>query len=433
MSGPLAIAASSAVLREVLQSGMTALQLGGVLGGDVTVRVGAPDGVVREGTGASSLLNVFLYNVLRNTGWANRDLPSRDGRGERISNPVLGLDLCYLLTAYGIGDYDAEILLGGAMQVLHDTPGLGRDAIRDALTPGPTRPNLPPELQDSGLADQFEYLKISPLPMPSEEISRLWSAFQTPYRPSVAYLLSVVLLEAAHSTRRPLPVLDRAFYVLPFSELRIDRVVSTAGPNAPITANSTLRILGRQLAATDIQVVINGNIDVTAGVVSRANDEIRVNLMLPQPVPAPPALPPELRAGICSVQLRRPIAMGDPPTPHAGFASNAAAFALAPEIVATAGVGAIDVTCTPSIGADQRVRLLLNQSDAAVGALPRAYSFVAPDRNGIVPPATETSAISIPISNVAPGHYLVRLQVDGAESPLTVDAAGRFDGPEVGL
>jgi hypothetical protein len=142
VSGPLAIAATTAVMRELLQSGMTALQLGAVLGGDVIVSVNAPERVVREPPNAVSQLNLFLYNVMRNTGWAGNCLPSRDPRGERLTNPVLALDLYYLLTAYGVADYDAEILLGGAMQVLHETPGLVHDTIRAALTPSPMRPYI---------------------------------------------------------------------------------------------------------------------------------------------------------------------------------------------------------------------------------------------------------------------------------------------------
>ncbi len=423
MSGPLAIAATTATLREVLRNGMVALGLDAALGGDVNVTVTAPDRVVREGAGAITQLNVFLYNVLRNTGYAGNRLPSRDARGEPISNPVLGLDLCYLLTAYGVNDFHAEMLLGGAIQVLHDTPGLGREAIREALTPGVMHPNLPEELQTAGLADQFEYLKISPLPMPSEEISRLWSSFQVPYRPSVAYLVSVVLLESTRSTRTTLPVRQRAIHVVPFRELRVERVMSSIGPNAPITATSTLRILGRQLGALDINVFVN-SIDATAGVVSRAPDEIRVTL--PAPLPG-------LHPGICGVQLVQPISMGSPPAPHEGFASNVASFILAPEIGVVAAPNQITVTSSPPIGRSQRVRLLLNQSDAAPGTTPRAYSFAAPAGNGIAPPGVETDEIRFPLANVTPGTYLVRLEVDGAQSGLTTDANGRFNGPEVNL
>lgn len=423
MSGPLAIAATSATLRDVLQSGMTALGINDALGEDVTITVAAPDRVVREGNDAKTQLNVFLYNVVRNIGYANNTLPARDSRGERTANPVLALDLHYLLTAYGVEDYHAEILLGGAVQVLHETPALGREAIRDALAAGPMHPNLPEELQGAGLADQFEYLKISPLPMPSEEISRLWTSFQVPYRPSVGYLVSVVLIESRRSTRSTLPVRERAIHVVPFRELRVTRVVSSIGINAPITVNSTLRIVGRQLGAPNIRVFVNA-IDVTAGVVSRSSDEIRLTL------PGPPA---GLHPGLCGVQLVQPKDMGGPPAPHEGFLSNVASFVLVPQIVAAVAPNRIDITSTPPVGAQQRVRLLLNQSDAAPAAVPRAYSFHAPAGNGVVPPATETNVISFALANVTPGNYLVRLEVDGAQSPLIVGAGGRFEQPEVVL
>ena len=301
MSGPLAIAATTHTLREILRNGMTALDIDNALGGDVVVNVEAPDVIVRSGQDATSQLNVFLFNVSRNTGYSSDALPSRNGRGEPVSNPVLGLDLHYLLSAFGADDYHAEMLLGGAIQVLHDTPALGRETIRDALSTV-TNPTLPPQLQNAGLAEQFEYLKISPLPMPTEEISRIWASIQAPYRASAAYIVSVLLLQSRRSTRTVLPVSERAFYVVPNRDLRIDRVESTDGRNAPITANSTLRLTGRNLASPDISVWVN-SIDVTAGVVRREADEIQVNLMLPPG----PAVPPGLRAGISGVQLVQPI------------------------------------------------------------------------------------------------------------------------------
>src|SRR5690606_7189900 len=105
-------------------------------------------------------------------------------RGERIANPALALDLNFLVAAYGVADFHAEVMLGAAMQILHDTPGLGRAAIRDLLTPGPSKPNLPAELQLAGLADQLEQLRITALNHSTDEVSRIWSALQTPARPS---------------------------------------------------------------------------------------------------------------------------------------------------------------------------------------------------------------------------------------------------------
>ena len=432
MSGPLAIAATTAVLREVLQTGMTALDLPNALAGDVVVTAESPDRILRTGADAQSQLNVFLYSVQRNTGWSNAGLPSRDARGERVASPMLALDLCYLLTAYGVGDYHAEILLGGAAQVLHDMPGLDRDTIRDALTPAANRPPVLNQLQNAGLADQFEALKITPMPLPSEEISRLWSALNDPYRPSMAYQVSVVLIDSSLSTRQPLPVLRRQIRAVPWRELRVNRVLSTAGPGAPILPQGTLRLLGHSLGSPDLQVWVNG-IDMSTGIVLRRPDELQLTLELPPEPPALlPALPPGLYAGMAGVQVVQPIELGDPPAPHEGFASNIASFVLAPEVEGINVVAdAVEVTVRPPVSTRQRVRLLLNQKNAAPGSTPRAYSFAAPPGNGIALPNTETTVVSIPVAGVVPGAYLLRLQVDGAESPLSVDGAGRFDLPEV--
>jgi hypothetical protein len=371
------------------------------------VSVDPPDVALRasEATEAESRLNVFLYNVVRNTGFSG-DLPgSRDGRGDRTGNPVLGLDLYYLLSAYGVDDYHNEMLLGGALQVLHDTPALSRDAIREALDTA-THPGLPGQLLGSGLADQFEYLKVYAVPMPTDEISRLWSSFNSPYRPSAAYVVSVVLIESTRPTRSALPVRRRIIRTVPFRDLHIERLLPAVAAHLPITALSTLRILGRNLGAPDIQVWIN-SIDVTAAVTSREPGEIRVDLS---------AAPAGLHPGIAGVQLVQPIMLGDPEAPHDGFSSNIATFVLTPIISPMVAAGGVDVTCTPPIGARQRVRLLLNQINPPADTMPRAYSFNAPAGNGVVPPDVETAMVHVPVTSVASGTYLVRLDVDGAQS-----------------
>ena len=42
-------------------------------------------------------------------------------------------------------------------------------------------------LYTSDLADQVELMKIWPQTLTTEEISRLWTAFQAKYRPTAAY------------------------------------------------------------------------------------------------------------------------------------------------------------------------------------------------------------------------------------------------------
>jgi hypothetical protein len=54
----------------------------------------------------------------------------------------------------------------------------------------------------------------------------------------------------------------------------------------------------------------------------------------------------------------------------------------------------------------------------------------APPRPSSDPPTAAT--LNVPLGDVAPGSYLVRAQVDGAESPVTFDAAaGAYNAPKV--
>ena len=122
-----------------------------------------------DGDDAVPRLNLFLYQVTPNAAWRNVDLPSRDANGRRVSNPPLALDLHYLLTAYGVADLQAEVLLGYGMQLLHENPVLSREAIRTALNPSPVSGALLPSvyqaLRSADLAEQVELLKITPSAM----------------------------------------------------------------------------------------------------------------------------------------------------------------------------------------------------------------------------------------------------------------------------
>lgn len=210
MSSPLAIGAVSAVLRNLLDNGL--IDVSGVLG-PVSVSAVAPDRIDVDGADAALRLNIFMHQAQPNAAWRNRGMPSRSPDGERTGNPPLALDLHYLITAYGVADFQAEILLGYAMHLLHERPVLDRAAIRRALDPSPLDTSmLPPAFQAlaaSDLADQVEAIRITPLPMSTDELSKLWSASQSHYRPSAAYQVSVVLIEATRPARASLPVLSR--------------------------------------------------------------------------------------------------------------------------------------------------------------------------------------------------------------------------------
>ena len=148
MSSPLAIAAVTAALKDLLNDGLLNHQdLSSI--GSFSVTALPPDRVT-TGQNEPNQLNLFLYQVTPNLGWRNADLPSRNTQGARLSNTPLAIDLHYLLTAYGSQDLKAEVLLGYAMHLLHETPVLTREQLRivlGALPPQvPGNPPLPPFL-----------------------------------------------------------------------------------------------------------------------------------------------------------------------------------------------------------------------------------------------------------------------------------------------
>jgi hypothetical protein len=174
------------------------------------------------------------------------------------------------------------------------------------------------------------------------------------------------------------------------------------------------------------------------------------------------AVPAGLTAGVQSVQVLHRLDLGtaSPDEPHRGFESNVSAFVLHPTIDAPAvappsvanvtptlrngapvvvdGVtlqsAAVTVRFAPRVGRRQRVQLVLNEVDPPPARPARSYSFPAPTDNGVVPPdQPDTGTIVFGIAFVAPGTYLVRVQVDGAESPLLIDAAGKYASPAITL
>ena len=244
MSTPLAVATVTAVLQNFLQNSVT--DLAAVLGGNITVSTEPPDRI-DNGTASPDRINLFLFQATENQGWRNLALPSRSANGDRISNPWLALDLSYLLTAYGAGPLHAEALLGHAMFVLHEMPVLTRDAIR-AVTLSPPQPPLLAGLTISELADQIEQIKIAPQVMSVEEISKIWSALQSQYRPTAVYKVSVVLIESKKSVRPTLPVRARKLLVVPIEQPVIDL--------AAIAGNGRC---GDRLRATDPRRLQSGN------------------------------------------------------------------------------------------------------------------------------------------------------------------------------
>jgi hypothetical protein len=438
MSSPLAIASVTQILKDLLNDGMIDHDVSGIVNGNVAVSALPPDRIDVSPANTDSRLNIFMYQAVPNTGWSNVGFPSRNSRGDRISNPPLALNLHYLLTAYGANELHAEILLGYGMQLLHETPALGRDAIRTSLAP----PNpvlgggLPPELlalSTSGLADQIEQIKITPMVLNIEELSKLWTTFESKYRPTAAYNVSVVLIESKKSTKSALPVRQRLLYVVPFNQPVVEKILSQSIDGQPIIENQkildgyNLVIRGRQLLG-DITLVNVGGIKVTPDDENISDKQVIFTL------------PTGLKAGIQGVQIIQQRLMGSPLEPHRGVQSNVEAFVLSPRIdnitisnIQGAGdnprSAEIELEIAPEIKERQKVILHLNEFVAGPVTEPlNAYSFQLAD--ALTNPAT---TITISVSGVEAGDYLVRIMVDGAESPLETDGEGKYNAPQISI
>jgi len=433
MTTALGLASVSVVLVDLLNNGLIDHDVGSAVGGRVTVSALPPDRILPANGTETTQLNLFLHHVTPNLGWRNIGQPTVNSRGERIGNPPLALDLHYLLSAYGEKDFYAEILLGFGMQLLHEHPVLSRDDIATALAaPTPTTPaTLPESLKDiskSELADQVEQIKLTPEPLSTEEISKIWTAFQTHYRSTAAYSASVVLIESKASTRPALRVHSRNVYAKPLSRPIISSVVSSVADDAPILADDTILIRGARLAG-DVTIVRVAGTSVTPAAIDVTDTEIRVSLAgLTQ------------QAGAQPIQVVHQVLMGTPEQPHRAVESNLAAFVLAPSITTaisksnittTGGVskGTLSFDVAPDLREGQRAVLFLNQlldPGAPDDAVAAAYSFASKALDA------DATTASFDVDGIVDGTYLVRIQVDGAESPLHVDqVTGRFDDPTV--
>ena len=396
MSSPLAIAAVSAVLKDLLDNA-AADDAFISTSGPVKVTLLAPNQINAD-TSETPQLNLFLYQVTQNPGWSNAGLPSRDHRGGRLTNPPLALNLHYLLTAYGKKDFEAEILLGYAMHVLHETPVLTRDAIRTTLTS--TSPLN--QFSTSDLADQFEQIKLTPDFLSTEEMSKIWTAMQVGYHISMAYQASVVLIEGRRPTRVPLPVRERKIHVLPFQQPAITDV----SPQV-IETGGRLTLRGQNFNVGTIQVKFG---TTAVGPDSTTGQSVEVTV------------PAGLQAGVNTVQVVQLIDFNTAPPPdlRRAFESNVSAFMLVPRIETNQPppsepvLGAVSrdadftLEVSPPVGRAQDVQLLLGNQMLALPARP-------PN----APPVTSLK-FHIP-ADFPTGDFLVRVQVDGAQSRLVLD------------
>jgi hypothetical protein len=410
MSNALAIAGVTAMLRDMIDTTMIDQNVSAAMGQSVSVTAVAPDTIALEGTDARPQVNVFLHQVTPNAGWRNMNLPSRDRNGERLTNPPLALDLHYLVTAYGVDDLQAEVLLGYAMLPLHEMPVLTRDSIRATLNPpGGPLPTIYEALRTCDVADQYEQVKITHAPMNTEEMSKLWSALQAHYRPTSAYHVTVVLIESKRGARSPLPVLVRNVLADPSLMPAFPALESIEPPNAQLAATlgDTVTLGGHHLDGSNHTLLLMlPRLDIHRTVTGAASaGPTRVQFALP-------GEPPTLPAGnwLAAIQVTRPSET----TPRV---SNQGPLAIAPRMTSLTsppqqfardgnGTATVTVNCVPQVQPPQRASLLLGTLEALADAHP-----------------TATSSLTFHVLDAPVGVHYVRLRVDGVDSELVDRAA----------
>jgi hypothetical protein len=411
MSNSLAIAATTFTLRSLLMRGL------GI--SDVTVK---PPDVAKQNV-QTSRVNLFLYQTAVDAAWRNLDLPHQVKPGE-TGQPPLPLCLYYLVTAYDAGDDDAKAqqLLGKAMSVLHDHPLLGAEEIKNATSA---------DLADSDLHNQIERIRITPQPLSLEEVSKLWAAFQTNFRLSVAYQVAVILIESTRPTRTPLPVLTQGKddrgpaaqgdLIPPFPA--IDRIDVPDGRSSALL-DDQLTLVGHHFAldtGDPAQVAVSVQFitarlpqPLSAAIPVNQRTDTQITVTVPHQAgvfyPAgtyrvavdvmPIGRPLETRATNELPLMLAPVitqlnssTLPAPPSPPISVARS--------NVVNGLGEATLQITCSPEVLPEQSAVLLLG--DRAVSADPHA---------------AQTDTLTFVARQIAAGTYRLRLRIDGVDSPL---------------
>lgn len=211
----------------------------------VEVTILAPDE-----PGASRRVNLFLYKIEESPYLMNQDWMPKPGDSSTLVPPPLSLNLFYLLTAYAIndpqtGNTTAHEILGEAMRVFYENQ------------------IIPSDYLEAGLQDAREQLKIINNTLDPEELSRIWSTFGKPFRPSVLYRISTVQIDMAPDKQRPLPKRVRRIGVpgmrAPYSPPVVFDMTPTSG-----ATGATVSFAGQNLTGWQATVTIDGQVVVAA-------------------------------------------------------------------------------------------------------------------------------------------------------------------------
>lgn len=412
MSSSLAIAAITAKLCDILQKGINTDYVSGA-----RVTALPPDKARARADEFPAQVNLFLYHIAVDAAWRNMDMPNRVKPGE-IGHSPLALKLYYLITAYWhqteeeIDDHTnseqllgSHRLLGKAMSIFHDNAILDAKVINEQLKEG-----------DLSIHhyDQLEKTRITPQPLSLDEMSKLWTTFQTNYRTSAAYEVSAVLIDSEKPVKSSPPVLRRG---------QEDEGVSSQVSSSPflkgvlppepmpsMRLGEDLTILGDNLDGDGLVVRLSGALLLKPIEVmplpDKTKTKIKVKLTgIDKDDDAFITWAPGFyTASVVVTRKSQPV-----------WTTNEVPFGLSPSIkliVPTQGSLDLTVECTPRIRQGQRALLILGDMQLS----PVSISTPTPNPNDKPKDKVLPSTLIFSIKDIPKGKYLVRLRIDGVDS-----------------
>ncbi len=408
MSNHLAIATVTAVLQRTLQASVQR-HVESVRISTVTPhRIG-------QGTPETGI-NLFLYHVSRNNALKNPDAQAQRARNKRTPWRQTALELHYMLSFYGNeAELEPQQLMGSVVRTFNDRTLLPADLIQDTLNDSTFS-----YLDQSDLSQQVQELQITPEDLTLEDLSKVWSVFfQTPYALSIAYKVMAVVIDGEDPAERALRVRERPIQgIAPFpSRPQVDRVLAEEGPYHPILPTTCLHIQGQHLKGTHTQIRL-GHQEVMPDLAPQHLTDNQLRLPL--------STIPTLRAGIQSLQVvhHRTANLGQAQAPTLGLSSNPVPFTLCPVLQSVQVEDVTDhdgdtctarlrLTVSPTVGAGQGVMISLYEWSTQQ---PASYLIEVPPR------PHDADQLTALVRGIQPGTYLVRLIIDGAESPLDIDS-----------
>jgi hypothetical protein len=402
MSNVLAVAAVTSTIRYVLDRAVQADRPGAVGGANVTtVR---PAALATGDLAQTAGLNVWCYLATPNHAVAADDVPARRPDGSVAGRPVAALDLHYLVTCYGDDALlEPQRLLARAALALRTTSMLTRDVVARAVAHYSASADTA-FLAGADLADDVELVKLAPVPLSLEEMSKLWGVLDTPYLLSLTYVATAVVVTSSVVPAAAPPVGRRVVHVGPAIRPRVDGVTVDGGqPGVPAATGAILVVRGGALLPR------TGTATVAIGTTS-----------LPPAAGATPAalqvtLGPDVPAGLHMVSVRHASTPGADGSPARVVAvSNGVPLVVRPSVTSvTSTEHTVTIGVNPSVRAGQDVRLLLTRLVPAGPNDTQERTFAFSLLSAQSPPV---AVLTVPRSELLPGAWLVRLQVDGVQS-----------------